>query len=122
MTNLYSEIVKKLKTFGKTVDDIEFVCGESFCVDVKEFLEIAKKTNYDAGYGAQEVAHDLLIVGKDWWLERHEYDGSEWFEYKTMPKKPEKEKHIKRLAFGLWDSLEKMNDDEYVKEHLHWCE
>lgn len=22
------------------------------------------------------------------WLERHEYDGSEWWEYKTMPTEP----------------------------------
>lgn len=115
MTNLYRELVTKLKTFGKTVDDIKFVCGESFCVDVKEFLEIAKKTNYDAGFGSAEVAYDLLIVGEDWWLERHEYDGSEWFEYKTMPNKPEKKKHIKRLSLGLCESLEKMNDDEYIK-------
>jgi hypothetical protein len=31
----------------------------------------------------------LEIVGDDWWLERHEYDGAEWWEYKTKPSMPE---------------------------------
>jgi hypothetical protein len=34
----------------------------------------------------------IIVVGKDWWLERHEYDGSEWWEFKTMP---DKNKYLK---------------------------
>lgn len=26
-----------------------------------------------------------MVVGDDWWLERHEYDGSEWWEFKRLP-------------------------------------
>ena len=40
---------------------------------------------YDDGYGITEVNMGLKLVGKDFWLERHEYDGSEWWEYKTLP-------------------------------------
>lgn len=31
----------------------------------------------------------LIVVGKDFWLERHEYDGSEWWEFKSIPMEPE---------------------------------
>jgi len=31
----------------------------------------------------------LTVAGDDWWLERHGYDGSEWWEFKTLPKKSE---------------------------------
>ena len=44
---------------------------------------------YDNGYGSQMIPDDLIVVGKDFWLERHEYDGSEWWEFKTMPIEPE---------------------------------
>ena len=43
---------------------------------------------YDAGYGGAEVNSRLVIVGDDWWLERGEYDGSEWWEFKSLPQKP----------------------------------
>jgi hypothetical protein len=32
---------------------------------------------------------DLIIVGDNWWLERKEYDGSEWFEFKKKKKEPD---------------------------------
>lgn len=43
--------------------------------------------DYDNGYGTQ------LLFGKVWfkdgtWLERDEYDGSEWWEYKSVPTIP----------------------------------
>lgn len=107
--NLYTELVEKLKEYGKTVDDIEFVCGEDFYVDIQEFLKLAKRTNYDSGFGAQEIACDLMVVGKDWWLERHEYDGSEWFEFKQMPVKPNESKPIRTLCSGTWCTLKLMN-------------
>lgn len=52
------------------------------------FAEFAKKfaeLYYDANYGRQEIAKDLVVVGEDWWLERGEYDGSEWWELKKTP-------------------------------------
>jgi len=60
---------------------------------------------YNNSFGGQEIAEDLLIVGEDWWMERCEYDGSEWWEFKTMPVKPKDELHPTRLNNGLWDKL-----------------
>ena len=44
--------------------------------------------DYHNGYGGNEIASGLVIVGDDWWLERGEYDGSEWWEFKTLPRPP----------------------------------
>lgn len=77
-------------------------------------------TDYDNSYGATEVADDLIIVGENWWLERHEYDGAEWFEFKEMPLKPEDKIDLKaitviqakKLGFDVscgWESLNGIN-------------
>ncbi len=68
------------------------------------------------GYGGEEVATDLLVVGEDWWLERHSYDGAEWFEYKTMYQKPTKE--LELFAITTRQCVEKAREiglDDY------WC-
>lgn len=39
----------------------------------------------------------LKIVGDNWWLERHEYDGAEWFEFKTLPQKPKIKEKITKI-------------------------
>lgn len=71
----------------------------------KNFEQVAKKTNYGSGF----VATDLVVVGKNWWLERGEYDGSEWWEYKESPKQVDEVREISHLAGGLWPTLEKLN-------------
>lgn len=53
-------------------------------------------------------------MGDDWWLERHEYDGSEWFELKECPDKPKQKIELKALTIhqaGVtgWQSLMEMN-------------
>ena len=49
-----------------------------------EFLEGLASIEYDNGYGGQELFG--TIVYKDGtWLERGEYDGSEWWEYRKLP-------------------------------------
>jgi hypothetical protein len=83
--NLYKETVKKLKTHRKSFDDVIAICGNSFQISKEEFAWLSR-TEYDSGYGAPEVATDLVIIGADWWLERNEYDGAEWWDFKQMPK------------------------------------
>lgn len=70
---------------------------------------------------AQEVAHDLKIVGDDWWLERSEYDGAERWNFKTLPNFNLPFRKIETLArrYGTddlgWSSLAELNykDDNY---------
>lgn len=50
--------------------------------DINDFLKFMN-TEYDDGYGGQN------LFGKVWfydnsWIERHEYDGAEWWEYKKF--------------------------------------
>lgn len=56
---------------------------------------------YDNSFGYTKVALDLVVVGEDWWLERHEYwyenDCSGWWEFKRMPVKPTKSKMLDRV-------------------------
>lgn len=84
MMNFKKETLKFLQDNGKTPDDIIFVCNSESWFTAEEFLALAD-FKYDAGYGGNEVLNSLMVVGKDWWLERGEYDGSEWWEFKQLP-------------------------------------
>lgn len=85
MTNLWEETIKKLVDHKKCFDDVIAICGNDFQI-TKEDFEKYSNTEYDDDFGSPKVAEDLLIIGSDFWLERHEYDGSEWWEFKQMPK------------------------------------
>lgn len=93
--NLLNETRELLEENGKTIFDIKWF-GTSECeyiCDLQQLLNV----NYDNGFGGHEIPLDFILVGDDFWLERHEYDGSEWWEYKSMPKKPEKMKTVSKL-------------------------
>ena len=103
--NLLQETIAKLKEENKYESDVLW-CGkiksgkwdfedQNVGYFTWEEFEVLADKHYDSGFGSPEVNEYLIIVGKDWWLERHEYDGSEWWEYKTMPKKPENKSIIK---------------------------
>ena len=89
--NLLIETKGVLKKIGKTEQDIEFITdGETYC-SWKDFVKQLEEVNgyeYDDGYGFVEVDLNLKIVGKDWYLERTEYDGAEWWEFKQIPQRP----------------------------------
>ena len=110
MANLKIETFNMLEQCGKTVSDVRWVGSSAFSIPLELFWRLAD-TFYDKGYGSPEVAIDLIVVGDDWWLERHEYDGSEWWEYKTIPQKPHDEKTVARLIAGGigWKTLAEMN-------------
>ncbi len=112
MTNLWEETIELLKENGKTFDDVLFIQGIDFKITKENFESVAKKTDYDSGFGAQRVATDLVLVGDDWWIERAEYDGSEWWEYKSIPMEIDKVEHIYHLANGMWDTLKELNEDK----------
>jgi hypothetical protein len=81
-----------IKGYGETREHIAYKSSwEDFC----------SKANfrYDAGFGGNEIPMDLIVVGKDFWLERHEYDGSEWWEFKAMPTEPEETRGLNLLLY-----------------------
>lgn len=71
-----------LKEHGKTEKDVLWVGCPFFKTSWDNFADVAN-VEYDARSGAPEVAEDLIVMGDTFWLERHEYDGSEWWEYKS---------------------------------------
>ncbi len=99
--NLLEETLDMLRQNGKTPADVRWVGQRepTYLTDIRpqptpipcgswdDFARFAD-FEYDNGYGGARVEQSLKIVGDDWWLERGEYDGSEWWEFKTLPLKP----------------------------------
>lgn len=108
--NLFKETDEVLEEQGYDWSDIKWV-GSSYIKfpTVNEFIKVAKATEYDDGYGAQEIPFDLVIMFKDGtWLEREEYDGSEWWVYMHKPIEPSTVMgKIDRLTDNscMWESL-----------------
>lgn len=110
MVNLLKETIEMLKSNDKNENNVRWCGSESLgCCTFEHFKSIAN-IEYDGGFGGQEIATDLMVVGDDFWLERHEYDGSEWWEYKQIPLKPDKNVNFKSCKDdGYWNSLEDIN-------------
>lgn len=109
MANLLKETVSALAENGKTISDIVAVQGDDFGISIDEFIQLASETNYRKCYGTQEVAEDLIIIGKDWWLERVEYNGSEWWKFRQFPQIKSNIKSVSQLANGSYSSLKQLN-------------
>ena len=86
--NLLKETIDKLAEYNLKPSDVKWVGNSNGKTTWEQFKKLADK-EYDDGFGGEEVNTELLVVGDDWWLERHEYDGSEWWELKRLPETPE---------------------------------
>ena len=85
---LLAETLGVLDKQRKSPGDVRFVSHWRGGMTWSQFERAARNIVYDGGFGTNYISLDLKIVGDDWWLERHEYDGSEWWEFKTMPEAP----------------------------------
>ena len=116
--NLYDETERELRSNGKSFADINYIGTEITGIPIDTFIEIAKKTEYNGSYGAQEVAQNIMILGNGFWMTRGEYDGSEWWEYHEMPQ-INSVNYIEIYCLSVnqsnediscgWESLEAMN-------------
>lgn len=89
--NLKQETLNILNINGKSWADVRFVSNGQYAVkNLDKFLD-DMDFEYDDSYGCAEIDIKLKIVGDNWWLERYEYDGSEWWVFKTLPIKPEEQ-------------------------------
>ena len=108
--NLLDETINELLQHNKTGNDVLWVGNrKQFSISWNQFENIANIT-YDSGFGGAEIMGDLIIVGKDFWLSRGEYDGSEWWNYNTLPIKPTETKTFSKV---------KRSDYEYDLEELN---
>ena len=99
----------------KTPEQIIYIGSEQSghqCTWVE--FQVLADVEYDDGYGAQEVASDLIIVFSDGSkMLRREYDGLEWWEYSAPFKAPAEAKPIKGLVVDTqvgWCTLADMQD------------
>lgn len=56
--------------------------------DEEEFLNNLKTVEYYEGYGMQEL-YGYVVFKDNTWLERHQYDGSEWWVHCECPQEPD---------------------------------
>ena len=56
-----------------------------------DYVEFLEKLNfeYDSGYGGQKLYGTVWLMEENTWLDRGEYDGSEWWAYNKCPKVPD---------------------------------
>ena len=86
MVNFLSETLSVLRREEIPVDDVAYVfLDDGIRCFWEDFAKAANEIYYDNGFGRVEINPSLMIVGFDWWLERREYDGSEWWEYCEAP-------------------------------------
>jgi hypothetical protein len=118
LVNLLEETLEVLREHGKSEKDVEWVGSEEWgWFTWEDFKEIAKDVWYDNGYGIEEVAIDLVVVGKNWWLERKSYDGAEGWAFKTKPKKPKEYKKPRAVCVRqvgdrvIFAKLSNLNED-----------
>lgn len=115
--SLYHETAKILEALGWSVSDVEWVgvvkriwiesaeteiAGPADWWTWDEFAEAAG-CEYFRGYGPVYVRPNLVVVGRDWWLERHEYDGSESWKFKRLPVRADRVKPPTNLCDGYDD-------------------
>lgn len=107
--NLLAETIDALLEYDKAASDVRWVGSNdgSMVITWEEFVAIAD-VEYDSGYGSPEIAQDLVVVGDDWWLERHEYDGSEWWGFKRLPVASVLANKFDKVAGGTWSSLKEI--------------
>lgn len=84
--NFLEETTRELEYNGKTWNDVRFIRTSNEQVQDIEKFKKSMDFIYNDDFGSPEIPEDLIIVGDNWWLERHEYDGKEWWEYKELPK------------------------------------
>lgn len=126
--NLYNETLQVLNEHNKSFDDVLNIViiyeddyqhdKEEYIIDKNDFIEIAKTINYDSGYGLPEINESLKIIGKDWYMEREEYDGSEWWDFRIKPELNSNAKKIdkKELREYLYCFAKEEKEFEELKD------
>ena len=97
VVNFLKETLDKMIENGVSPDDVLYVFNSFGYCSWEEFEKLAS-FDYNNGYGLAAIDINLIVRGSDWWLERSEYDGSEWWEFRREPVK-DKQEHDAKLDF-----------------------
>ena len=80
-TNLLDYTLKILQNHDLHLSDVVGVIFKGQDVPIERFIEIAHNTNYDAGYGVNEIDTDFYILLEGAILAWDEYDGAEGWRF-----------------------------------------
>ena len=112
--NLLEETKQAIANSGHKIGDIVFIGSEGSGHECswEQFKKLAD-FEYDDGFGAPHIALDLVIVfedGQKMW--RHDYDGSENWEFSSPFKRPATKLPIKSLGGNgtMWDTLKDIQE------------
>lgn len=89
----YDRIIMSLSKNKHSIDDIVWIGNNELCFEKNQFISLAKKITDKGMVALDFLPNQLMLVGKDFWLEKKQdeniYDFSEdcWI-YKQMPTKP----------------------------------
>ena len=97
--NFLKETLNKIEENSVSPDDVLYVFNSFGYCSWEEFEKLAN-FDYDNGYGLIAIDLNLIVRGSDWWLERGEYDGSEWWEFCREPIK-DKQTHMQNWTFFI---------------------
>lgn len=116
MSEILDETIQAIKESNHKITDISFIgSADGYACTWEQFRKLAEQddNNYYSGLGGQTLATDLVIVFADGeYLERGEYDGSEWWEHRKPFVIPTELKPIRHIANGdSWASLKEMNQN-----------
>lgn len=119
MTNLLKETLKNMEVYGLVPEDIVYIGTNPnhnpphYACSWEEFTKLAD-AEYSSELGSQQVASDLVIVFSDGtFMDRGEYDGSEWWEINLPMLLPEQTKPIKSLfSYSGWEILKEIIEEE----------
>ena len=123
MANWYKDTLRAMEDAWKSFEDIKycwfsnfeeyqtriqpdyFIMNENTQESVEKLKKWLMHFEYDSWWGWQEFFWEV-VFNDGTWLERWEYDGSEWREYKKTPERPD---------FNKFREAEK----KYRYEHTH---
>lgn len=96
MTNAKKELMLTLDDIEQQIKCAWIQCGNinlqlkvNYTID--EYNEFINKMDfeYDSSWGSQHLYGIVWLKDNNSWLERGEYDGSEWWDYKYLPNIPD---------------------------------
>jgi hypothetical protein len=99
MENAKKELLKELEGkarvkcawinhFIRQKKDLNIALKVNYTIDEYEAFLKALDFKYDNGYGGQQLSGEIWLDDGTW-MERGEYDGSEWWEHRICPDIPE---------------------------------
>lgn len=110
--NAIEELDEMITNTQHTPNDILWIGSQDgkLAMSYTDFKHEFSDVNYDAGFGGQEIASDLVVVFSDHsWLEREEYDGAENWVYRKEPQLVTMQPYQTIKADIGWQTLAELN-------------